>query len=234
MAFLITLTTHHDWVIPEKYRTLRLGKLEGTRIGRYVQSFNHFDKGFGEFVDSLERSGLLDKSVVVMYGDHRGQYGKKGDDGGRDELAKLLAGYMNYPPPDSASEYKYFEAQNQIPLIIHLPGDANAGVRSVTAGHLDIAPTVLNLLGIDKHDMVTLGRDLTQGKDELVVFRSGSFIVADTLCVSPNGTPATASCHNTRTGERLEPSRFTAQFDQARKRLEVSDALIDGNLIPRK
>jgi hypothetical protein len=82
--------------------------------------------------------------------------------------------------------------------------------------------------------MVTLGRDLTQGKDELVVFRSGSFVLADTLCVSPNGSPATATCHNTRTGERLDPARFTARFDEARKRLDVSDALIDGNLIPRK
>jgi phosphoglycerol transferase MdoB-like AlkP superfamily enzyme len=234
MTFLITLTTHHDWVIPEKYRTLRLGKLEGSRIGRYVQSFHHFDEGFGAFIDSLDRTGLLDKSVVVIYGDHRGQYGKKGDDGGREELAKLLAGYMSYPPPDSASEYRYWEAQNQIPLIIHLPGDANAGVQAVTAGHLDVAPTVLNLLGIENHDMVTLGRDLTQGKDELVVFRSGSFVLADTLCVSPNGSPATATCHNTRTGERLDPARFTARFDEARKRLDVSDALIDGNLIPRK
>jgi phosphoglycerol transferase MdoB-like AlkP superfamily enzyme len=234
MAFLITLTTHHDWVIPDQYKTLQLGKLEGSRIGRYLQSFHHFDKGFGELVDSLDRTGLLDNSVVVIYGDHRGQYGKKQDEGGREEMAKLLEGFMNYPPPDESSEYKYWEAQNQIPLIIHLPGDANAGTRSITAGHLDIAPTVLNLLGIDNHDMVTLGRDLTQGIDELVVFRSGSFVIADTLCVTPNGSPATASCHDTNSGARLDPNRFTKQFDEARRRLEVSDQIIAGNLIPKK
>jgi phosphoglycerol transferase MdoB-like AlkP superfamily enzyme len=231
MSFLITLTTHHDWKIPDELATLRLGKLEGTRMGRYVQSFHHFDKGFGELIASLEKDGLLDRSVVVIYGDHRGQYGKKGDEGGRDEMAKLQQGYMGYPPPDSSS-YKYWEAQNQIPLIIHLPGDAQAGARSITAGHLDIAPTVLNLLGIENHDMVTLGRDLTQGVDEFVVFRSGSFVVADTLCISPNGSASTARCHDTRTGASLDPQHFSDRFAAARERLRVSDMIITGNLIP--
>jgi phosphoglycerol transferase MdoB-like AlkP superfamily enzyme len=231
MAFLITLTTHHDWKIPDQLATLRLGKLEGSRMGRYLQSFHHFDIGFGELIAALEKDGLLDRSVVVIYGDHRGQYGQKGDEGGRDEMAKLLHGYMGYPPPDSSS-YRYWEAQNQIPLVIHLPGDAQAGVRSVTAGHLDIAPTVLNLLGIANHDMVTLGRDLTQGVDEFVVFRSGSFIVADTLCLSPNGSPATARCNDTRTGALLDPQHFSDRFAAARERLRVSDQIISGNLIP--
>jgi phosphoglycerol transferase MdoB-like AlkP superfamily enzyme len=233
MAFLITLSTHHDWALPTKYRTLKVGKLEGTLVGQYVQSMNHFDAGFGELLDSLRRDGLFDESVLVIYGDHKGQFGE-GDTEGRTELARLLTRHAKWAPPDSGFDYRYWEVENQVPLIIHLPHDRAAARLSVTGGHLDIAPTVLNLLGIEKHKMVSLGRDLTQSADEFVVFRNGSFVYADTLCVTPNANVRTAKCRDTRTGSILDPPRFAERFNQARERLAASDAIIAGNLIPER
>ncbi|MEO7685199.1 MAG: sulfatase-like hydrolase/transferase, partial [Gemmatimonadaceae bacterium] len=232
MAFLITLSTHHDWAIPRKYRTLNVGDLDGSLIGNYLQSMNHFDAGFGEFLDSLKRNGLFDESVLVLYGDHKGQFGK-GESDGRAALAKLLTRHAGWARPDSAFDHKYWLLQNQLPLIIHLPRDEAAGLHSVTGGHLDIAPTLLNLLGIENHDMVTLGLDLTRGEHEFVVFRSGSFVYADTLCVTPNASVTTARCRDTRTGGTLDPARFEVRFEQARRRLAASDAIIIGNLIPK-
>jgi lipoteichoic acid synthase len=233
MAFLITLSTHHDWALPRKYKKLIVGNLERTLVGNYLQSMNHFDTGFGELLDSLKRDGLLDQSVLVIFGDHKGQFGK-GEAEGRAALAELMTKHAGWARPDSGFDYRYWLAQNQIPLIIHLPNDEAAGTRSVTSGNLDIAPTVLNLLGIQDHDMVTLGRDLTQGKDEFVVFRNGSFVYGDTLCVTPNSSIRNAKCRDTRTGARLDPASLASRFDQARDRLSVSDAIIEGNLIPKR
>ena len=233
MAYLITLSTHHDWGLPEKYRTLKVGKLEGTLVGQYVQSMNHFDAGFGEFLNSLQHDGLLGQSVLVIYGDHKGQFGD-GEPEGRIDLGRLLTRYAGWAPPESGFDYRYWQVQNQLPLIIHLPHDEAAGTRSITSGHLDIAPTVLNLLGIEHHDMVTLGRDLTNNENEFVVFRNGSFAYADTLCVTPNASVATAICRNTRTREAFAPARFTERFSEARRRLAVSDMMVTRNLIPTR
>jgi phosphoglycerol transferase MdoB-like AlkP superfamily enzyme len=233
MAFLITLSTHHDWRLPEKYQTLNVGELKGTLVGQYLQSMNHFDTGFGELLDSLQHDGLLDQSILVIYGDHKGQFGK-GEPEGRIDLGRLLTRNAGWAPPDSGFDYRYWQVQNQVPLILHLPHDEAAGPRSITSGHLDIAPTLLNLLGIEKHYMVSLGRDLTQGEDEFVVFRNGTFAYADTLCVTPNASVRTAKCRDTRTGAILDPARFAARFDQARERLAASDAIITGNLIPAR
>ena len=233
MAFLITLSTHHDWKLPKEIPRMNVGNLEGTLVGNYVQSMNHFDAGFGELLDSLRSDGLLDQSVVVIYGDHKGRFGKSEDDG-RAYLAKLLTRHAQWAPPDSGFDYRYWEAQNQLPLIIHLPHDAYAERRSVTAGHLDIAPTVLHLLGIDNSNMMAFGSDLTRGADEFVVFRNGSFVYGDTLCVTLDASARTAKCRNTRSGGVLEPARFERLFVDARRRLAASDVIISGNLIPQR
>jgi phosphoglycerol transferase MdoB-like AlkP superfamily enzyme len=231
MAYLITLSTHHSWHLPKELRVPNVPAADGSLAERYVQAMHHFDEGFGEFLDSLQKSGLLDESVLVVYGDHKAQFGK-GEERGRLDLANLMNGYAGWARPDSGHDYRYWSLQNQLPLIIHLPGDAAAGERANTVGHLDIAPTLLNLLGIENHDMVTLGRDVSGGEDEFVVFRNGSFVYADTLCVTPNASPATAKCNDTRTGAVLDANKFRERFADARKRLAVSDMIITANLIP--
>ena len=111
-------------------------------------------------------------------------------------------------------------------------GGTAAGPRTVSAGHLDIAPTVLNLVGIKDHRMVTLGRDLTQGKDKLVVMRNGSFVLGDTVCVTPSAEIAREECRTLTTNAPLPTARFEPHFAEARKRLETSDLILTGDLIP--
>jgi lipoteichoic acid synthase len=230
MAFLITLSTHHDWKMPEKFQTLDVGELRGSLLGGYLQAMNHFDAGFGALIDSLQNDGLLNESVVALYGDHKARFGTSEDEG-RESFAKLLTRNAHWTPPDSGFDYRYWQVQNQVPFIVHLPQDQLAGVRSNTGGHLDIAPTLLNLLGITDWSMPALGRDLVTGENEFVVFRNGSFVIADTLCVTPNASKATAKCRDTRTGQSLEASRFERRFDEARRRLAASDLIISRNLI---
>jgi phosphoglycerol transferase MdoB-like AlkP superfamily enzyme len=71
MAFLITTSNHHPYDLPAHDRRLDVGALEGTLAGRYLQSVHYFDRVFDAFVSRLRESGLLDRSVVVVYGDHR-------------------------------------------------------------------------------------------------------------------------------------------------------------------
>jgi len=227
MAFLMTLTTHHPYKMPEAYRGLNVGDLEDTMVGNYLEAVHYFDTAFGRLVELLEKDDLLDESVLVLYGDHPGNFG------GSSDLTNLLAEDAGVQAPSAGFNYRTWEAENRLPLIIHLPHDAAAGVRSVSGGHLDIAPTLLNLLGIEGHGMVMLGRDLTTGENSLVVLRNGSFIEGRTLCLTPHASSTSAECRDLETGEILDPARLRARFEEARAQLEISDLIIEGDLIPR-
>ena len=71
LAFLITLSNHLPYELPSHHRHLDVGDLEGTTVGRYLDSVHYFDRAFGVLIDRLKESGLLDRSLVVVYGDHR-------------------------------------------------------------------------------------------------------------------------------------------------------------------
>lgn len=226
MAYLVTVTTHHPYPLPREYRTLNIAELEGTLLGSYLQSVHYVDTALGELLERLERNGLLDRSVLALYGDHKAHVADP-------TFVAPLAKLQGRPSRTAHFDDRLWQFENRLPLIIHLPGDAAAGVRSVSGGHLDIAPTLLNLLGISDHQMVGLGRDLTCGEHAFVVFRDGSFVKGDTLCVTVNASRTTSQCRNMKTAETLESARLRGHFDEARARLEISDLILAGNLIPR-
>jgi lipoteichoic acid synthase len=225
MAFLVTLSTHFPYKLPAPLRTPALAEPEGSLLAAYLQSVYQLDRAIGELVAGLERSGLLDRSVLAVFGDHVAF-------GDADELVALLTRYARYPERRAGFDPAWWRTARRLPLIIHLPGDAAAGVRSGSAGHLDIAPTLLTLLGIAEPRMPALGRDLTMGGSSLVVFRDGSFVVGDTVCVRPSAAIAAEECRLLDSGAVLAPEALRDRFWEARERLATSDVLLRGNLIP--
>ena len=51
--------------------------MEGTELGRYFKSVHYADSAIGDFVDDLDKEGLLDNTVLVIYGDHDAKIAKK-------------------------------------------------------------------------------------------------------------------------------------------------------------
>ncbi|HSE04272.1 MAG TPA: LTA synthase family protein [Methylomirabilota bacterium] len=218
MAFLLTASNHHPYRLPREHRELSLGELEGTLLGDYLQSVRYFDRAFGVFVDRLGAAGLLDRSVIVIYGDHHGFLGDP------PELGRLLG----IPARD---EYRTLQVRKKVPMMIRLPHAEKAGVKTVTGGHLDIAPTVLALLGIRRESGLMLGRDLTPGQNSLVVFRDGSFTDGTTWYAHRVGATA-GTCYAVKTGQRVDCGAVAEQRREARTRLEISDLVVRGDLIP--
>jgi phosphoglycerol transferase MdoB-like AlkP superfamily enzyme len=217
MAFLLTASNHHPYRLPAAHRELALGAREGTLLGDYLQSVRYFDRAFGAFIDRLRATGLLETSVIVVYGDHHGFLGDPPD------IGELLG----FPAGD---EYQTLQARKRLPLLIRLPKGAHAGIRTASGGHLDIAPTVLSLLGIRDESRVMLGRDLTSGHGSLVVFRDGSFTDGRTWYAHRVGLAA-GTCYAVNTRQRIDCAGIEPRRREARDRLEVSDLVIRGNLI---
>ena len=70
-AWLITLSLHHPFEsFPDAHKVLKLGALEGTSFGNYLHTMRFFDQALEDFRTALARDGLLDDSVIVVFGDH--------------------------------------------------------------------------------------------------------------------------------------------------------------------
>lgn len=162
-AWMVTMSSHHPFEGAARLSDLDTGALEGTRLGNYLKSIHYADAQVGAFVADLERRGLWDQSVVVLFGDHTGVQPED-----RDALFALTG-------TDPASPHAWRSLQ-KVPLIIHAPGLAPQRIE-LAAGQLDILPTVAGLYGLSFP--LAFGQDLRTATSGFVVFGDGSFIAGD-------------------------------------------------------
>src|SRR6185312_5597516 len=110
-------------------------------------------------------------------------------------------------------------------LIIHIPGVEGQVIDSV-GGQVDLRPTILDLLGVDKQqETVDFGTSLLSDKhNNLVVFRDGSFTTADHIYIE-------GECLSKNTGEKVKRNKCTPYFDQVQRELNYSDKVIFGDLL---
>ena len=146
-AYLLTLSLHHPFEgFPDSLKQLDVGDWEGTPVGNYLHTMHHFDQALAGFLADLERLGLADDTVIVLWGDHDAGFEW------REENAAVMGATH-----DSAGWY----LSQRVPLVIHAPGlAAPTGGSTVPAGHVDVAPTVLGLLGVDAAAYPFIGRNL--------------------------------------------------------------------------
>ncbi|HKB11405.1 MAG TPA: LTA synthase family protein [Vicinamibacterales bacterium] len=157
VAWLITLSLHHPFdSFPDAHKVLKLGALEHTPFGNYLHTMRFFDQALEEFRAALAHDGLLEDSVLVVFGDH---------DAGFPQSA-TLARTIGIAPADIA-----WTLNDRIPLFIRLPSEPaptgpmrperpRPGTMAIPAGQTDFAPTLLSLLGIDAAPLPFVGRNL--------------------------------------------------------------------------
>jgi len=220
-AFLVTLTSHYPFnfgALKEQVTDLGLGELEGTVLGDYLRSVRYTDAQIGAFIDGLEREGMLEDSVVVLYGDHpaipRGDSKALGDLLGRDL--------------SSAAAWRTIQ---KIPLMIRLPHGAMARTIDTPTGQMDVAPTLAALMGFRMP--AAFGKNLlkpTQGETgDYVVFRNGSFIRGDTWV-----QPQSAQAFDLRSFQAINYEDISASdAEEVNKRLRYNDRILENNLVKR-
>jgi phosphoglycerol transferase MdoB-like AlkP superfamily enzyme len=218
-AFLVTLTSHGPFAFEGLPHTLNLGSLEGTQAGNYLHAVHYTDGAIGQFVDALKAEGMLDKSIIVLDGDHAGVFR---NNTGMSDLLHIAAD----------DEVNLTRLEKQVPLIIRLPGGANAGERRQPAGQVDIAPTLAGLLGIPTNTVHFMGRDLMARQDGVIAFYTGSAMSAEHLFWYREDDPR-GRCYDRTTGQGVAPADCTATAREAAKDLEIGRLIIERNLIPR-
>lgn len=215
-AFLITLTSHYPYNFAGIFKDTELdvSPFEGTLMGNYLTSMKYFDDKFGSFIEGLRNNGLLDSSVIALYGDHTAI--PKWD---MASLEKLLDQNLK-----NGWEWKNIQ---RIPLVIRISGTpAPLGEETNAAGLIDLPETLADLMGFNFK--TGFGANLfVKDKSGPVIFRNGSFIINDVF-VEPFSERATEMSG----GKALDYSKHVPMAEEAKKRLRYSDMILENDLIP--
>jgi lipoteichoic acid synthase len=237
-AHVITLTTHHPYRMPKGQRKLKLGHLKGTYLGRYFNSIHYVDRAIGRFVDTLRHNGVLDRSVLVVYGDHdMGRLSGAGDvvhvmdaDANAAFLPRVPIGASKLGDPNHP--LTRMEWMRRVPLLIRFPGGEHSGSVAQPTGQIQIPATVLSLLGLPTTQRDFLGPSLfieANAPAPVIAFRDGSGVQGD-LTYLQGGAEGEGSCWNT-TSKAARPPTDCGDLPAAiRTELMVSDTVLQHGL----
>lgn len=221
-SFIITLSTHNPFGLPEFLQEIELRPEEENIVGRYIQSVNYSDRCLEEFFDGLREEGLYDNSIIVLYGDHFGL--TRADNG----ITEVVTNWLGEP-------YTYYEMV-RVPLIIHIPGYEGNETISIAGGQWDTFPTVAYLLGIEELDTLYLGQNLLTADSGFVAFQmhmlKGSFIMDDVVLeMSRDGVFRNSSVKNRLTGEELDPDDYYDEYLRAIEAIELSEFYLENDIL---
>ncbi|GFZ31372.1 phosphoglycerol transferase [Clostridium zeae] len=162
-SFVVTLTSHGPFDLPEKYKELNIkGELKDNIMGSYFQSVHYTDKQIGIFLDNLDKEGLLDNTVVVVVGDHTGVH-KYYDD---------KVNTLKNPEP-----WYLDNGNHTVPFIIYQKNFKEPVKLDTYGGQIDIMPTLAYVLGIDEKKYINsaLGRNLLNTDKSFAILTNKTF-----------------------------------------------------------
>ena len=236
---LITLTNHTPWsdldLMDEYDTTLNVDVdgnnvvrdyLKDTTLGNYFRSVHYMDQVFEQFVKDMDEAGLLDNTVIVIYGDHDARISKKN--------YNLM---YNYDPYDDVlleegddkyidyNEYEY-RLDKKVPFIIWTKDRKYVQEVKTATGMIDAAPILENLFGVEKNQY-QLGHDVLGKKlsDNTVVFVDGSYV---TNKIYYNGQNSEIYSIN---GDAVDESYIRDNSRYADDLIDISNDIITYDLI---
>jgi lipoteichoic acid synthase len=145
-ATAITLSLHHPYdTFPGEMKIGDMGRLEGTRLGNYLHAMRFVDAALARFIERLQQTGALDRTTLVVLGDHDAGLSWSGG----------LAGLLNAQDPVTRLLH------DRVPLLIWATGGwLRAREITTVGGQTDVPTTIAALLGVNPDGLPFIGRNL--------------------------------------------------------------------------
>ncbi len=237
---LITLSNHTPWddedkygdySVDYKYTTTNeegeeveesLSYLEGTDLGRYYKSVHYADEAIGEFVNELDEAGLLENTVLIIYGDHDAKISKSEYKYFYNYDFETGEEYDSDDPRYVDVDYYNYELNRKVPLIIWTKDSSdnellNQEITKVM-GMYDVMPTLANMFNFDY--TYALGHDIFSIDENIVIFPNGNWLT-DKMYYNAQKDEYLLLKDSVVTDEEIEANK-----EYANKILEVSDAIV--------
>lgn len=122
----------------------------------YLGAQRTIETGITELIEQLDKEGMLEDTVIALYGDHY-PYGLSKE--ASDELFGKNIGYDIY----------------KTPFIIWTPEIKTKEVTNITST-FDIYPTLANLFDLDINEQMVVGRDALSNEEGLTIFQDYSWL----------------------------------------------------------
>ena len=233
MATLIMLSNHTPFDAVDKYGEFDVSLKEGdkvypymedTKLGNYFKSVHYADSAIGELIEELDEVGLLDNTVLVIYGDHDAKLPKNDfvrlNNYDKETNKVLSKDDPNYKEVD----YFDYELNRSVPFIIWTKDKKFNKTVDTAMGMIDVMPTLSNMLGLKPK--YALGSDIMSLSDNVVPFPNGNWLTNDIYynsqkdeykVINPNAV--------------IDKDTISKNSEIASKKIEVSNDIILYNLI---
>ena len=146
MTTYLTVTPHHNYVVPKRYGTKRYSS--DPELNRYLNTVRYQDFFLEKLFEQYKDLGLYEETLFVVLGDHG-------------------EGFAEHPPLKQHDNVIYQEGL-QIPLLIHDPQYPEGRRVKENVNELDVLPTVADMLGYTVeggeypgHSMLSVPQDRT-------------------------------------------------------------------------
>ena len=202
--------------------------MEGTKLGNYFKSLHYADSALGEYLTKLDEAGLLENTVVILYGDHDARlprrdynrlynYDKENDK----TLEQDDPNYKDY-------DYYQYEIGRRVPFIIWTKSSSGNNLlnKEVTdvMGMYDCVPTLGNMFGFK--NQYALGNDIFNIKNNnIVVFPNGNWVTNKVYYNSQKQE------YLSLIEEAITEEEITNNTEYTNKLLDVSNNIIVFNLL---
>lgn len=198
--------------------------MEDTKLGNYFKSVHYADSALDELITELDNNGLLDNTILVIYGDHDAKlpksdyvrlynYDKETDDA----IDKDDENYTNI-------DYYWYELNRSVPFIIWSKNNQVSKKIDTAMGMYDANPTLANMLGVKPK--YNLGNDIMNLNDNIVVFPNGNWLTNNIYYNSQKDQYKILN-----TDYIIDNDEISKNNEYASKRLNISNDIIKYDLI---
>lgn len=210
-AKFLTLTNHFPYLIDPEDQYISEADTQQGVVNRYFTTVRYEDEAVKKFFGDLKKSGMYDRSIFVLFGDHYGISKSYNE-----ALGELLEKDI------TATEQVKLQ---KVPLIIHIPGEEGRTIRT-TGGQIDLRATILDLLGAEpEKGTLSFGTSLlADRRNSLAVFRDGSFVTGKYVYTE-------GACFSLKSGKKTKMNHCAAHIQTADRELGYSDKVIYGDLL---
>lgn len=217
-SMLVSVSSHIPFSLEgienlEQKLTIDVSGIEDQEFANYIASCNFVDYSFGKWLEKLEESGLLENSILVVYGDHGA---------GIQNNEQVVSLMEQEGKPYGVDEQKVENVH--VPFGMKVPGLKNIRIdRAVSK--IDVKPTIESLLGVK--DRFSIGESLFTQKDYSFIKGLG-FVTSDIYYID-------GEVIDRKTNQRIEiEENIDFLIQKMNSDIEMSDTMIKGNLFMKK